>query len=81
MDIPSKVIREYESTAGPMCDDCAVSRIAPSQSGKYLAQYWNSSKGGRIFVLNFDDGTESVVEEGDFLAWRTDEEYFAIHGG
>ena len=81
MDIPSKVIREYGSKAGPMCDDCAVSRIAPSQSGKYLAQYWNSSKGGRIFVLNFDDGTESVVEEGDFLAWRTDEDYFAIHGG
>ena len=81
MDNPSKVIREYESTAGPMCDDCAVSRIAPSQSGKYLVQYWNTSKGGHIFVLNFRDGSESKVEEADFLAWRTDEDYFAIKGG
>lgn len=81
MDNPSKVIREYESTAGPMCDDCAVSRIAPSQSGKYLAQYWNTSKGGHIFVLNFNDGSESIVEEADFLAWRTDEDYFVINSG
>ena len=64
-----------------MCDDCAVSRIAPSQSGKYLAQYWNTSKGGHIFVLNFRDGSESKVKEADFLAWRTDEDYFAINGG
>jgi len=81
MDNPSKVIQEYESTAGPMCDDCAVSRIAPSQSGKYLAQYWNTSKGGHIFVLDFNDGAESMVEGADFLAWRTDEDYFVLNGG
>lgn len=81
MDNPSKIIRDYKSTAAPMCDDCAVARISPSQSGKYLAQYWNGPGGDFTFILNSDDGTESVVEDGDFLAWRTDEDYFAIQNG
>lgn len=80
-DTPSKIIRRYKNTAAPMCDDCAVARIAPSQSGKYLAQYWNGPAGDVTFVLNSDNGTESVVEKGDFLAWRTDEDYFAISNG
>lgn len=81
MNNPSKIIRGYDSTAAPMCDVCGVSRISPSHSGKYLAQHWNGPSGDFTYILNSDDGTESVVEDGDFLAWRTDEDFFAIQNG
>lgn len=81
LNSPSKIIKDYNSTAAPMCDDCGVSRISPSQSGKYLAQYWSGPSGDFTYILNSYDGTESMVEDGDFLTWRTDEDYFAIKNG
>ena len=81
MDETSKIIRNFESTAGPMCDDCAVARIAPSATGKYLAQYWNVNNDDIIFVLNSQGGSESMVKNADFLAWLSEEDYFAIQDG